>query len=276
MSDESKPYLSPSQLDTYCRCPEQWRRRYVEGEIIPPGVALLVGGGYHGGIEANHRQKLESRLDMPAKQIVDAAVNSFDRRIKGDGVLLSEDEQSRGQEVVVGEARDQTAELAAFYAKHQAPDYQPALVEEKVRIELPMCSHDLLGIVDLADEQGRIVDFKTAGKRKSQADADGSVQLTVYAVAYKARVGTEATGLRLDTAVKLKRGPERQVLSTERSAADFAALRHRLTAVTAAIAAGIFPPATPGAWWCGPKWCGYWSTCRFVNSERRTAAEGSE
>ena len=44
---DEKPYLSPSQMGMYCRCGEQYRRRYIEKEIIPPGFALIKGGSVH-------------------------------------------------------------------------------------------------------------------------------------------------------------------------------------------------------------------------------------
>lgn len=40
-------YLSVSQLDTFTRCGEQFRRRFMEGECIPPGIAARIGSGVH-------------------------------------------------------------------------------------------------------------------------------------------------------------------------------------------------------------------------------------
>jgi CRISPR/Cas system-associated exonuclease Cas4 (RecB family) len=266
-----KPYLSPSQIDMFCRCPEQWRRRYIEGERIPPGIAMLKGTGVHGAARANFQQKVESHVDLPPGDIVDAAVATFEQELHG-GYQLTDDEGRRGPDIVLGEAKDEVRDMAEFFAGNQAGDYQPILVERSIRIELPQCSHDLLGVIDLADDLYRVTDFKTSKKRKSQDDADTSVQLTIYAAAFHAEMGTAPTEVRLDTIVKTAKKTERQVLPSSRGAADFEALANRINSVAHAIQSGSFPPAPPGAWWCSPAYCGYWSTCRYVNSERKAMA----
>ncbi len=269
-----KLHLSPTQLEMYCRCPEQYRRRYLEREIIPPGIASLKGTGFHRGAAVNMRQKLESGVDLPASEIVEAAVSVFEIEVHG-GVSFSQEEVSRGSTAVIDEATDDLRELVDCHAKAQAPEYQPVFVEEKVRIELPNAPRDVLGIIDLADTKRRVTDFKTASKKKSQSDADDSVQLSVYAAAYQVKTGEPPAEVRLDSVVQTKTKTERQVLTSERGPADFTALANRINAVTKGIQAGVFTPATPGAWWCGPKWCGYWNTCPFVNSHRKALAEAN-
>lgn len=272
---DAKPHVSASQLESYCRCPEAYRRRYLDGDVIPPGIAILKGKGFHAGAETNMRQKITTRTDLPAGEIIDAAMAAFESGTHG-GYSLSDEERGRGSIAVLAEAKDDLAELAQVHAKQQAPDYQPVLVEQMVRIELPDAPRDLLGIIDLADELDRVTDFKTAGKKKSQADADDSVQLTVYAAAFHAHQGRPPSEVRLDSVVQLKTKTDRQVLVSSRTEADFSALAHRINAVTNGIQLGSFPPATPGAWWCGPKWCGYFSSCPYVNSERKALVQLNE
>jgi hypothetical protein len=101
------------------------------------------------------------------------------------------------------------------------------------------------------------------------------VQLTVYAAGHKRLTGQPASEVRLDVLVKTKE-VTRQVLRSTRGAADFQALAARINATLAGIAAGIFPPASPGSWWCSDRWCGYWRSCPYVNSERIEAAESFE
>lgn len=267
-----KPHLSASQLESYCRCPEAYRRRYLDGDIIPPGIAMLKGTGFHAGAKANFSQKIETHRDLPAEDIVAAAVADFETQTKGS-VSFTDDEIGRGVQNVIGEATDDLSAMARAHAEQQAPDYQPRMVEQSIRIELPNAPRDLLAIIDLADDYNRIVDFKTAGKSKSQSDADTSVQLTVYAAAFEHETGESPSEVRLDTIVRTTKATKRQVLSSSRDGNDFSALARRMNVVTSAIAAGSFPPATPGAWWCGPKWCGYFHTCPYVNSERKALAE---
>jgi hypothetical protein len=266
-----KPHISNTQLDMYCRCPAQWEFRYAKGLVIPPGIALLQGTGFHRGAEGNLRQKIESHSDLPAKEIVDMAVAAFDAELHG-GYSLSEDEASIGSATVIGEARDKLAQIAEVHALEQAPDYQPVAVEHRQLIIFPSASHDLLTITDLRDDQKRVTDFKTAARKKPEASIHGDLQLTIYAAAYKIDTGEMPSEVRQDVVTKTKT-PARQVLRSERTVADFQALVHRVNVILHSIQAGSFPPCSPGSWNCSPKWCGYFMQCPYVNSERLAAAE---
>ena len=275
MTDQTpdlKPHLSPSQCNTWQMCPERWRRRYIEGEVIPPGVAAHRGTGVHGGAQINFDQKIESHVDLPAEDIVDASVAAFEHAVESKGYAMTPEESARGATLVGSDAKDLTAAMAKVHADEVAPDYQPIIVEEAVRIVMPSSTHDLFGYVDLiAGGDGcpeQVVDFKTAGKSKSQGDVDLSNQLTFYSAASRVLTGVPVDQVRLEVLVGGKRGVKRQLLQSTRGADDYAVLAHRVNAVLAGIKAGIFGPAPEGAWWCGPKWCGYWSTCPFVNNKR--------
>jgi len=263
---DPKPHLSNTQCEMYWKCGEQYRRRYMEGERLPPGVAMMTGSGVHGGAEINFRQKIDSRKDIPRKDIVDAAVAAFDAA-GSNGYALTDDEAGRGAKAVLGEARDQTAALAELHAKEQAPDYQPVAVECQSRIVFPNASRDLLAITDLRDNRNRIIDIKTAGKRMAQSDVDHSFQLTIYAAAYQLDYGVPPDEVRFDVLTKTKI-PQRQVVRSQRTQADFQVLINRVNATTAGIDAGLFMPASPGAWWCSQKWCGFARTCPYFNPER--------
>lgn len=265
-----KPHLSPSQLETYATCPERWRRRYIEHEKIPPGMAMIVGRVVHHGAGANMNQKKTTREDLPVKEVVDIVAAQFDAEVAG-GYVLDAEESTRGPKAVIGATKDASVELAGYHMRVQAPDYQPLMTEERFRIELPMCSHDMVGVIDLATEfQGThhvISDFKNSSKAKKQADVDSSIQLTTYAAAYQGLTGSPVAHVQLDTIVRKKKGPERNVVASLRGPRDFATLSARIDVTTKAIATGIFPPTHPGNWACSLKWCGYARTCAYFNAE---------
>jgi CRISPR/Cas system-associated exonuclease Cas4 (RecB family) len=270
---KSSEHWSNTQIDMLFRCPEAYRRRYVEGERCPPGLAMLRGTGVHSAARVNFSQKITTHCDLPPKQIVDAAVAAFDEQIAAGDLALDDDERSRGLKIVVGETRDDVADIADVHAHEQAPAYQPTHVEHSINVELPG-SRSLLAIIDLADTLDRVVDFKTAKRSKSQKDADDSTQLSIYEVAFEAETGRKATELVLDTVVQLKRETKRQTLTTQRTAVDRAVLAERIDVAARMVEAGIFPPAAAGVWNCSKKWCGYYRTCRFVNGNRADAAQG--
>lgn len=265
-----REHLSSTQIDMMSLCGEAYRRRYIEGEKIAPGVAMLIGSGTHLGAEINFKQKIDSHKDLPASDIVDIAVSGFEDIVE-EGVEFDETETKRGTSIVIAEAKDTVAALAGLHAAEQAPDYQPVAVEKEILIPMPGAPFDMLGYVDLIDNQRRVTDFKTAGKSKPKDEADKSTQLTVYAASFLIDTGELPAEVRLDTLVKTKT-PKRQVLSSTRTNADVQALVHRVNAAINTIESGAFMPASPGSWKCSPKWCGYWSTCKFVNSERKAAA----
>jgi len=271
----NRPHISPSQLNMISNCGEQWRRRYEKEEIIPPGIPMLQGSGVHVGAKVNFTQKIESHEDLPTKDIIDASIAGMTERIREDGLLLTEDEKAIGENKIIGKAIDETKKLALMHASTQAPDYQPVEngVEQRFRIEIPKATHDLVGILDLIDDKERVTDFKTSAKTPSKGTADSSIQLTSYAAAKKILTGVDASEVRLDTVVNLQT-PKRHVDVSHRGPDDYKALSHRVNAALAVIKAGTFAPANPGWWGCGPKYCGYYQTCPYVNPNAGRKRQG--
>lgn len=266
-----KPHLSPSQMNTHSMCQESWRRRYIDKDIIPPGFAMIRGKAVHAGAEYNFRQKIESHSDLPANQIVDRAVAQVDAEIAG-GVSLSPEETGRSVSVMKGETVDEVAKLARLHAAVQAPDYQPAAVEEAIRVELPQSSHDLLCVIDLVSDRGAVIDLKTTGKSPSQCDADQSLQLTAYSFAKEAQTGVKPPELALDFLINKGSNLSRKKLVTERDDSDVNVLAARFAATVDSIKSGAFAPAPVGSWNCSARWCGYFSSCRFA--QHRGTAQG--
>jgi len=145
-------------------------------------------------------------------------------------------------------------------------------VEHATRILFPNATHDLLAITDLRDNKNRVTDFKTAARKMPESAVRSSTQLTIYAAAFQIDYGFPPNEVRLDVATKTKI-PCRQVLTSGRGPNDFQALLNRVNSTLDAINKGCFTPCTPGNWNCSSRWCGFYATCKFVNSERRDAAE---
>lgn len=263
---QDKPHISPTQVEMYSRCGEQYRRRYKERQIIPPGISLLRGSAVHTGVEHNYKQKVESHKDLPKKDVVDRSASAFDDKVRAEGILLNPDEESRGKKVVLAEGKDSTVRLAGLYSDKVAPLVQPKLVETKQTLSVPGASHDLLCRLDVLDDKGVIRDTKTGMKTKPQSDWDASVQLTFYwAMALALKLNP--TGIVVDQLIDTKE-PKYVLSQTARTEKDVNALLCRVNAFQAGVKAGIFIPASPGSWWCSPNWCGYFKTCPYVNSER--------
>lgn len=264
-SPPRKPHISHSQLSMFWRCPEQYRRRYMEGERFPPGIAMMTGSAVHKGIETNFGRKIETHEDLPAPEIIDSAVAAFQAATAGDYALTKE-EINIGRDQVLATAIDQTATLAGLHAEEQAPEYQPTEVEHTTRIVFPTAPVDLLATTDLRDDRHRITDFKTAKQSKSADEVHRSVQLTIYAAAYWVDHGLPPRAVQLDTLVKTKT-PKRQLLTSTRTREHIETLVRRINVTLGVIQGGYFAPCPPDAWQCSDKWCGYYRTCPYVNSD---------
>jgi hypothetical protein len=246
---QKKPHVSPSQLDMYFRCGEQYRRRYVLGEIVPPGVALVKGSAVHKAAEINYRQKVESHVDLALSDLTEAAAADVTQRVAAEGLMLTPEESSAGLSAVRGEIVDRAVSLVGVFHSQVAPQVQPALVEKFVTIDLPSCSHNLLGRLDVTDADDLIRDLKTASRRKVQAEVDRSDQLTFYYAAFARLTGRRAAGVAMDVLLDQKK-PGLQQLRSERTEKDRDVFVARLNAMLHGIKAGAFAPAPLGSWCC--------------------------
>lgn len=259
-----KPYISASQLTMYEKCGEQYRRRYIENEKIPPGIAMVKGIGVHDGARGNYRQKIESHQDLPSTEIVEMAVAAYEKSI-ANGVMMTPDEKETGESNVIAAGKDSVVTLTNLFSNEVAPAYQPAWVEEKQRLILTEASHDLMAVMDMATVDELVTDLKTTGKKKNQDEADQSEQLSFYALVYRALTGKLPRAVRLDVLIE-KKTPEYQILDSIRTDVDLTVLLRRINTMLDGLKKGVFIPAQATAWQCNPRWCGYYLTCPYVKN----------
>lgn len=260
-------HLSVSQLDMFSRCGEQWRRRYIEGEVIPPGVAARVGTGVHRAAEVNYKHKIEHGEDMPLDSVKDAAADAYGKALR-EGVFFAPDEVS-GARHAMSAGKDAAVSLATLYRQELAPKVMPALVEEKIILDLPGVPLPIVTILDCYTQTKELRDIKTASRKWDESKAHTSMQPTVYREAVRQVTGEYPECLCFDVLVNTKI-PALQVLPTKRDADDLAIMTRKFQIMLASINAGIFQPAEPGSWMCSPKFCGYYYTCNYIPALRKT------
>jgi len=114
-----------------------------------------------------------------------------------------------------------------------------------------------MGVIDLT-EPGRVIDFKTKRKKGGQAEADNSLQLSIYAEF------EDVPDVRIDQLVKPTKtmGSRYFRMSAKRTLEDRAHAIDIVANVARDVAAGRFPLTMPDNWWCTLDWCPYWSDCR--------------
>ena len=269
-SNPNKPHLSASSRGLFAKCPEAYRRRYVEGERGKPNLAMVKGKAFHAAVEANMNAKIDTGKELPAKYLATIANDAM-----ADGIKDCDEDDDDCKQA------DDVVDQVVFHQMNQSPHYQPTATEIPFRIELDACGHDYVGFIDMTGtlvESGEpvIVDWKTSKKKPANNSQHDSLQLTGYFASQAAELGNNVE-LRLDYITSGKSKRVRHVLATRRDADDVAALAQRIHIASKTIEAGIFPPAdSASAWWCSATWCQYHSTCKFVNPKRREKEHARE
>ena len=261
-------HISPSMISQFTRCGEQFRRRRIEGEIIPPGIAARIGTGFHRGAEVNHRAKIITGKDEPLSVVQDAARDGYVAALQG-GVYFAPDEVA-GARKAMAEGVDTTVALARKYHASLAPQIQPVMVEKQLWLDVGELPLPITGIVDVVSVDGWWADLKTAGQKWPQARADSDIAATVYAemLGYPKRMTFEVLTTTKEVA--------HHSLITTRTPEDFEAFVRRVQVILGMVERGIFPPADPTGWFCSPKWCGFWWTCKFIPEHKKVLPTGGQ
>lgn len=263
-------HISSSQLSMMSRCGEQYRRRYILKEKVPPGIALIIGSATHVSIEDNMKHKVETGELLPTEAVQESARDAVNRRWDDEGVFLDESEKKEDQDKLRGNAVDSAVSLSTLHHTELAPLIRPAHVEREWWIDIKGYDCKLTGKIDLQEDltmNGRIRDTKTAAKSPVAGSADKNQQLTIYCLASKVLDGSIAP-LAVDTLVKTKT-PKVVTEYTERTEADFMPVLGRIETMLLALEKGVFLPTNPDNWWCSEKFCGFATSCRYFRRTRR-------
>jgi len=262
------PHISPSSFSTWSKCPEQWRRAYLEGDRRPPGIAARIGGGVHHGAEVNHKAKLRTGQDEPLDVVTDAARDHYVRLVR-KGVFFPADEVSSAKRQIA-EGIDRTVSLARLYHAELAPRItRPVLVEEPVYVRPEGLPVPVMGLIDVADESGWVPDLKTGARKWSDSNLSQHVpQMVVYRELYRERFGRPPARMSFEVLVSTQT-PAHQSVAVDLTEGDWPALLDRFRLMLRMVETGIFPPAAPGHWVCSPKYCGYWWSCEFIPPHKK-------
>lgn len=250
-------YISVSQLNMFMRCGLQYKFRYVDQIVRPPGVSLVEGSSMHKALEVGLREKMDTGNIGPVSVMKDAWHETWTEKKKE-----IENWGDDGEQKVVHEVEKRGLTLLGKYHHEKMPVVHPIDVEQRFWTTIGKNNIPVLGYIDMIDQDkidlvnGRsVVDHKVVRATKSQADADNDIQLTLYSKV------SQAPRVRFDCFVKTKE-PKIKSVSSVRTRHDYRWLARVFDAVAETISAGVFLPADPSHWTCTPKFCGYYYTCR--------------
>lgn len=267
--------FSASRLTTAAHCPVKYRRRYIEKERAGRTLPMIRGLSIHHAAAVNHEQKIDSHRDLPEAEIVEVADQTFRDHEREGGIRLTADERKVGTAPSIARTRRDTRSGTSIYARDVAPRIQPAHVEAEFRARLGESDTEIHGFIDTITTDHRVKEIKsTMGRGRSQRQADNDLQLTMYAMGARVITGRWPVGFDFEE-VNPNTGKARTI-SSIRTTGDIRAAVARMNQLIDAEAAGTFGPAEPGHPLCSARWCEFWDTCPFVNSERRPGAIGYE
>ena len=263
--NKRKPQLHPSQMNMLFKCGEQFRRRYIENEIIPPNMALIVGSGTHRSQEKDLISKVETGQLLDVEEI-DSIATDY---IKGEfqnGITLTDEEKEIGIKKVKGQAIDTAVKMARLHHKELAPIIEPKSVdhiERRLLVKMPNHPFDLAGTLDIQEKDDTVRDTKTSKRSPAKGDADKSFQLTFYALALLIIDGKLPPKMTLDFLVKIKT-PKVVVQPTVRTMDHIKVGLRRIETAMKIIENEMWTPADPTSWICSRDWCGYFQTCPYA------------
>lgn len=251
----SKPRYSQSELQLFLKCGKQWEFRYVRGLKLAPRGAMTLGSAIDRAVSANLVQKIRSRVDLGEREALEIYSDDFDRRA---GETEWRDEEP-------GEQKDLGVALLKAHHEVVAPAIDPETVQERFLLETS-AGYELAGVIDFTERGGVIGDTKTSRTAYDPGAARRALQPALYDLAYEALRGRPSAGFRYDVLIKSGAGksPARRVqqVSAKLGQDDRHWFFETATHVHRAIRAGVAMPAPEGAWYCSPRWCGYWSRCK--------------
>ncbi len=247
--------FSPSSIGAALRCGEQFYRRYILGEIIPPGIAMARGTGVHKASKVNFAQKVLTGSDLPVDDLTDAARDGFIHSFR-NGVYLSGDEVS-AKARVLNEGLNDTISLTKLYRDKMAPGVKPLATEEFLKTDIGM-GLPLLGYIDYR-EIGRIGDIKT-GKKINRGQADKELAPVIYSYLYEKELKLPRPIFEYHSLSPLKSGAKHTTQETVTNSQRIRGMFSIIKSVQNMFTKGVFPPVLPGSWVCSPRWCGYWRT----------------
>jgi len=258
-------HLSPTQINMYLRCGQQYYFRYVLGIKSPPGVNLVDGSSHHNTLDNNNKYKIKTGKDRPVKYLVQRFCDTFN-----DSAKEIPKREWKLAETTKDKVINRGKLIQTQYHKCFAPNLSPAFCEHEVKFKVGEV--EVLGYIDVGgdyiDVNNKIItgvfDYKVSTRLKSDDELRGSVALSHY--------GWEAVELlncdwndppHVGYCILKKTGDSKPLFqSIPLTAYRIKWYRQQVLSVANAISLGSFPVRSAVGWECCARYCGYWDRCR--------------
>lgn len=231
-------HLSSSQINLYLQCSLKYKFQYIDSlpkPFKPSGLAF--GSVIHSALSWFHKEKMN-----------------------GNGVTLERlykifdaDWYSQKADTEI-HYKDGEAEMnLIFMAKEMLRQYLDLPHKKIMGSEVPFAvpivnlsngmklSINLEGFIDLIEDDGTIVEFKTSNQSMNQNGTDDHLQLTAYSYAYEMFFQSPPKLLKVVNFVKIKK-PKIIVFETKRGKSDYQRFFHLASKVLDGVKGKIFFP----------------------------------
>lgn len=172
-------HLSPSSLNMFLRCPEQFRRRYVLGHKEPPTFNLTLGSSVH----ITHEHTLGVKIDKGELPTIGEVRDYFHDHAWPQAV-----ERSGGEGEIVWSGnhpdyvRRNGESMVEVYTEAVIPSIDPQAVEQEMAVKLPdFLEVPIVGVIDVIQKDS-VIDFKTSTRAAKKVSGKWRMQARVYAL----------------------------------------------------------------------------------------------
>lgn len=250
--------LSASRINTYTKCSMRFFFRYVMGEKSIPTGAMVLGSAFHDSANFNYEQKIDSRQDLPEKDVLEFFSASYDFGCRE--VIWESDEDK-------GVVKDSGISLMSHYHGLVSPMTQPLAVEKFFEFEEEAVdlyeeeeySFPITGFIDCVQEDVTVIETKTTRSRPTTPSSDHFLQACLYCKAIRNN-GIEEKETRFDYAIKTKT-PQIVQLYRKMTDDDIAYLDNMIYRVRRGIELEHWIPNRNQRIGCSRRWCSYWEMC---------------
>jgi len=252
-------HLSVSSLNLLAKCPERWRRRYLEREYEPPNGKMILGSSVGAAEGRSYSQVIETGELFTLEQVQDEFSAEWEDRIVREEIDWGSEKP--------GALKDSGVAVLDQYHTVIAPTIIPVSVEREFRFAWPGLDWHFTGFFDLEEASDDISDLKVRGRRLALEDADVDLQPAAYMFARRAE-GSPARNFNFHTMVRPpSRSPYAEIVTTGRTNRQLDAFGDRVLLAASELAwraeNDVWSGAVPGSWWCSERFCGYWNSCPF-------------
>lgn len=240
--------FSPSAYKKYATCAMQFRLVNIDRAAQPFSAFFHFGRTWDDSLNYNYENKRQSGKDLPKGDVQDYFISKWDS--EKDKVDDWADENPK-------EMREEGPRAVAVYHKEVAPTLFPEEIQKKREARFSNTPLVLVGVPDVVERAGTIVDNKTA-KRAKQESMLQEPQPFFYSLLKD--LGTDKPReFRFDILVRNKKGPKIQQLKTTITHQNREAVLRNVVAAHASInrALQTGEPFLPTAFYRGGFECGY-------------------